>query len=108
MVSEHPMPVPPPHSWVGGGVKNDKKINTLLKVGHMFEAMQTHMHTSLAANNGLFEGRMPPPLHHLSKTDRWCKVLPFRPDKKKVYLLVNCPKRGMLSSDPSKELIDTE
>lgn len=69
MVSEHPRPVPPhppPQQLGGGEVKNDKKINTLLKVGHMFEAMQTHMHTSLAANNGLFEGRSsrrmsPPP-----------------------------------------------
>lgn len=109
MVSEHPAPVPPPpHSWVGGVVKNDKKINTLLKVGHMFEAMQTHMHTSLAANNGLFEGRMPPPSTIYLKLIDGARFCHFGLTKKKVYLLVNCPKRGMLSSDPSKELIDTE
>lgn len=43
-----------------------------------------------------------------------CCLVGLKKEEKKreqitsAYLLVNCPKMGMLSSDPSKEFMDTE
>lgn len=84
--------------------------------------MQTHMHTSLAANNWLFQGRFSAdvlPSHvaawsittmsiqHPERVENHqipqCFTFLARKkheQKTNVCLLVNCPKRGMLSSEP--------
>lgn len=127
MVSEHRTPVALPHSGGGLAVKNDKKINTSFKVGHMFETHAgPHAHF-ISGKQSAVSGKAPSPDgrpshdHDLKSTSRRarkktigsCNVLLFfslknRQEKANVHLLVNCPKMGMLSSDPSNEFMDTE